>query len=172
MLAERSGNFTTRRYSPSSQCSAPTPFTALVAHLWAALPRRTSRLPGQADPIQPARDAARSSACLQASCEGRGPCSAAQPLPTPVPTPPCCQHSHTLSAHSRGQGGLQQPRAPAEQPPRRMDLPVLPGTALLRAATGAAFIISKANTKQTTASACLSHYRAALRTSQAHFDSA
>ena len=55
-LAERSCNFTTRRYSPGSQCSAPTQFTPLIAHLRAALPKRKSRLPGQADPIQPAHD--------------------------------------------------------------------------------------------------------------------
>lgn len=38
------------------QCSAPAQFTPLMAHLWAALPKSPSHLPGQADPIQPTRD--------------------------------------------------------------------------------------------------------------------
>lgn len=97
-------------------------------------------------------------------------CDAAEPTPALSPqqrarSPP------TAVVRPRAAPG-QQPRAPAQQPPGRADLIMLPGTAPPRTATGAVFIIPKPNTKQTTASACLSHYGTARGTSQAHFDSA
>lgn len=107
-------------------------FTALMAHPRAALPRSTSCLPGQAGPVHPVCDAS------LLWCSMRDSCTTPATLPL--------------------QGDPQSPqqRAPAWQPFGKTNPPV-PG-----AATGALFIIFKPNTKQTTASACLSHCRTAL----------
>lgn len=172
MPAERSVSCTTRRYSASSQCSAPTQFTPLIAQLWAVLPKSSIMLSRAGSPHPTRTLTDRLVPSLGVCCKRvrQTPAQLHSPCHPHFPVLQCCKPSPACSQPSTRPG--QQPRAAAQPPRGRMDPIVLPGTASPRAATGAVFIISKPNTKQTTASACLSHYRTALGTSQAHFDSA
>lgn len=138
---------------------------------------------GQA-PSHPARDSSRlrchlrAQELLQEGEEGFLPCRTAPATPVsqsrgaaePTPAPsPAAEGQKPPDSHGPSEG-CSWPAA--QQPPGRPDLISLPGTAPPRTATGAVFIIPQPNAKQTTASACLSHYGTARGASQAHFDSA